>query len=73
MSDAKNPQRQATVDHRDAGQPQAAGAAGNSPSPGNAHDDSKTVTTDQGPPVERTDGVPGAGGEGSEVDNQAGR
>ncbi len=73
MSDAKDPQRQATVDHRDAGQPQGAAAAGSSSSSGNAHDDSQTVTTAEGPPIERTNGVPGAGGEGGEVEDQTGR
>ena len=67
MSDAKDPQRQATVDHRDAGQPQGAVASGSSSSSGNAHDDSQTVTTAEGPPTEPTDGVPGAGSEDSDA------
>ncbi len=35
------------------------GAAGH-PEPGSGHDDSKTETVDEGPPVEKVDGVPGA-------------
>jgi hypothetical protein len=35
------------------------GAAGH-PAPGSGHDDGKTETVDQGPPVEKVDGVPGA-------------
>ncbi len=61
MSDAKDPQRQATVDHRQGDQPSRPPAAG-APTPGSGHDDSKTVTTDAGPSVEPTDGVPGATG-----------
>ena len=30
------------------------------PEPGSGHDDSKTVTVDEGPPIEKVDGVPGA-------------
>lgn len=73
MSDATDPQRQATVDHRDSGQPHAADSRAGSPSPGSGHDDTETVTTAEGPPVERTDGVPGATGEGTDTDNQSGR
>lgn len=35
------------------------GAAGR-PTPGSGHDDGKTDTVDEGPPVEKVDGVPGA-------------
>ena len=73
MSDPKDPQRQATVDHRQGDQPQAPPAAAGSPSPGSGHDDSETVTTAEGPPVEQTDGVPGATGEAQDDADQAGR
>ena len=33
------------------------------PEPGSQHDDSKTETVDQGPPVPIVDGVPGAHGD----------
>ena len=35
------------------------GAAGH-PTPGSGHDDGVAVTVDEGPPVEKVDGVPGA-------------
>jgi hypothetical protein len=72
MSDATNPQRQATVDHRDGGQPQTPPVAAGSPAPGHGHDDSKTVTTAAGPPVEHTDGVPGAAGDAQDDEDHAG-
>ncbi len=37
------------------------GAAGH-PEPGSGHDDSKTVTVEDGPPIRKTDGEPGAFG-----------
>lgn len=33
------------------------------PEPGSGHDESKTVTVEDGPPIKKTDGVPGAFGE----------
>ena len=39
-----------------------AGASGH-PEPGSAHDDSETVTVDQGPRTPKVDGVPGAHGD----------
>ena len=38
------------------------GAAGH-PEPGSGHDDSRTTTTDAGPPRKPVDGIPGASGE----------
>ncbi|MEA2512574.1 MAG: hypothetical protein QOJ59_2061 [Thermomicrobiales bacterium] len=38
------------------------GAAGH-PEVGSGHDDSQTTTIDEGPPVKRVDGVPGASGQ----------
>lgn len=38
------------------------GAAGH-PEPGSGHDDSKTTTVEDGPPVEKVDGIPGASGD----------
>ncbi|HEY8448768.1 MAG TPA: hypothetical protein VIL01_16825 [Thermomicrobiales bacterium] len=46
------------------------GAAGH-PEPGSGHDDSKHVTTREGPPTEKVEGVPGATGEG-QGESQAG-
>lgn len=37
------------------------GAAGH-PEPGSGHDDSQTVTVEDGPPIRKTDGEPGAFG-----------
>ena len=39
------------------------------PEPGSGHDESKTTTVEDGPPIEKTDGVPGAFGE-VETDRQ---
>lgn len=39
------------------------------PEPGSGHDESKTVTVDDGPPITKTDGVPGAFGD-VEIDRQ---
>ena len=39
------------------------------PEPGRGHDDSETVTVEDGPPIKKTDGVPGAFGE-VETDRQ---
>ena len=72
MSDAKDPQQQATVDPRYGDQPHDAPMASGSPEPGSGHDDSETVTTAEGPPVEPTDGVPGATGVGKDDDDRAG-
>ena len=72
MSDAKNPQDHATVDHRRGDQPQGEQGAAGYPTPGSGHDDSETVTTAAGPPVEPTDGVPGATGDGKDDDDQDG-
>jgi len=47
--------------HKDEGG-RTPGAAGR-PEPGSGHDDSKTETVAEGPPVEPVDGVPGAHGE----------
>ncbi len=33
------------------------------PEPGSGHDESETVTVEDGPPIKKTDGVPGAFGE----------
>ena len=33
------------------------------PEPGSGHDESKTVTVEDGPPIKKTDGVPGAFGD----------
>jgi hypothetical protein len=38
------------------------GAVGH-PEPGSGHDDSETTTVDDGPPIEKTGGVPGASGD----------
>ena len=38
------------------------GAAGH-PEPGSGHDDSKTTTVEDGPAIEKVDGIPGASGE----------
>ncbi len=40
------------------------------PEPGSGHDDSKTVTVEDGPPIEKTDGVPGAFGDVETGDRQ---
>jgi hypothetical protein len=39
------------------------------PEPGSGHDESKTVTVEDGPPIKKTDGVPGAFGD-VETDRQ---
>lgn len=39
------------------------------PEPGSGHDESETVTVEDGPPIEKTDGVPGAFGD-VETDRQ---
>ena len=39
------------------------------PEPGSGHDESKTTTVEDGPPIEKTDGVPGAFGD-VEIDRQ---
>jgi len=73
-SDAKDPQHHdhhATLDPRYGDQPHDAPLASGSPEPGSGHDDSQTVTTDAGPPVEPTDGVPGATGIDSDDDDHA--
>jgi len=33
------------------------------PEPGSGHDESETVTVEDGPPIKKTDGVPGAFGD----------
>jgi hypothetical protein len=47
------------------------GAAGH-PEPGSGHDDSKTVTVEDGPPRRFVDGVPGADGEEAAANNMTG-
>lgn len=39
------------------------------PEPGSGHDESETVTVEDGPPIRKTDGVPGAHGD-VETDRQ---
>lgn len=39
------------------------------PEPGSGHDESETVTVEDGPPIRKTDGVPGAFGD-VETDRQ---
>jgi hypothetical protein len=39
------------------------------PEPGSGHDESETVTVEDGPPIKKTDGVPGAFGD-VETDRQ---
>jgi hypothetical protein len=39
------------------------------PEPGSGHDESETVTVEDGPPIRKTDGVPGAFGD-VEIDRQ---
>ncbi len=39
------------------------------PEPGSGHDESKTTTVEDGPPIRKTDGVPGAFGD-VEIDRQ---
>jgi hypothetical protein len=46
------------------------GAAGH-PEPGSGHDDSKTTTVQDGPPIKKTEGEPGASGD-VEIDRAPG-
>jgi hypothetical protein len=43
------------------------GASGH-PEPGSGHDDSKTVTVEDGPPIKKVGGVPGAFGNSTNVE-----
>ena len=40
------------------------------PEPGSGHDESKTVTVEDGPPIKKTDGEPGAFGDVSTGDRE---
>lgn len=47
----------------DTAEPQPAPGSKGYPEPGSGHDESETVTVEDGPPIKRTDGEPGAFGD----------
>jgi len=65
---SKDQQRFDYSEENNRGEEETPGAAGH-PEPGSGHDYSKTPTVEEGPPVRKTDGVPGASG-GVEIERQ---
>ena len=66
--------RDAAVDNRpepaDKNQEKATPGSKGYPEPGSGHDESETVTVEDGPPIKKTDGEPGAFGDVSTGDRE---
>ena len=70
MPDAHVDDRSQTADKNEkSGEQKATPGSKGYPEPGSGHDESKTVTVEDGPPMKKTDGVPGAFGD-VETDRQ---
>jgi hypothetical protein len=70
MPDANRDNRSESADKNEkSGEHEATPGSKGYPEPGSGHDESETVTVEDGPPVRKTDGVPGAFGD-VETDRQ---
>ena len=60
--DAANPTNSTARNEKNVDDQATPGSKGY-PEPGSGHDESETVTVEDGPPIKKTDGVPGAFGD----------